>query len=44
MLLLEFQLHHCYLMRLMLDHQVLQQSKANVDELQNQPLVIYVTV
>ena len=26
-LFLEYQLHHCYLMRLILDHQVLQQSK-----------------
>ena len=40
MLFLEFQLHHYYLMHLTLDHEVLQQSKANVAELQNQPLVI----
>ena len=39
-LLLEFQLNHCYLNCLILDHQVSQQSKANVTELQNRPLVI----
>ena len=37
-LFLEFQLYHCYFICL-LNHQVLQQSKANLTELQNQPLV-----
>ena len=39
-LFLEFQFCHCYLMHLILDHQMLQQYKVNVTELHNHPFVI----
>ena len=39
-LFLEFQQDHCNLVGLILDHQVSQQSKVNVAEIQTQPLVI----